>query len=540
MISIYSIGNEDFEKNGDAVLTPISCEEEEQAGAGWELTMRHPLDPEGRWEMLQNGAIIKAPVHPRVIKNALSGIDADIYTVDEGGTPLRADPGEPTRIRYQNWADNPMGWGLGSKVTYENNNYQLTQQLNQGERDDPPPSNPKWVRIPNYTSGATILTQLAAGTELIYLEDAEQTGWIKVMTLYGLSGYVKLADVTFSRHQSAEQLPDRVITEQLFRIYHVGGDSNSQEITVNARQVSYDLAGNVIEKLEVEREAPALVIWQIQSAWMFPYRGNIATNLTDEENGTYTGTLTGKGGMVGFIDPKLGMVNYFHAQLQRDNWDIFIMQNDIEDRGFRVKYGHNMKGVRWDRDADSVINRIMPVAKAADGSELYLPEKWIDSPYIENQPVIKAKRLDIKGQVGKDDGSGTGTNWTEEALLEEMRTKAAEEFSVKHVDAEKVKLSLDFQMMGDTEEYRQYKGLEEVAMYDQIGVQMPKMKLDLQLQVSRIRYDCIRRRYLGIEVGDVFGYNGTTVAGYEIGTGAIDYENISQATVERIIREAGA
>ena len=82
MISIYSVGNNSFDNNGDAVLVPLSCEEEEQAGAGWEVTMKHPLDPEGRWALIQNGAIIKAPVHPRVIKNALSGLDADIYTVN--------------------------------------------------------------------------------------------------------------------------------------------------------------------------------------------------------------------------------------------------------------------------------------------------------------------------------------------------------------------------------------------------------------------------------------------------------------------------
>ena len=268
-----------------------------------------------------------------------------------------------------------------------------------------------------------------------------------------------------------------------------------------------------------------------------PYRGTVATNLTGEANGTYTGSLTGKGGLTGFIDPQIGMVNHFHAQLHRDNWDIFLMKNDVTDRGIRIRYGTNMKGVTWSRDTDREINRIVPVAKAADGSELFLPGKWVDSADIANRPVIRIKRLSVKGQVGKDDGSEAGTVWTEEALLEEMQTKAEEEFSVKHLDAQSVKLTVDFQLLGDTEEYRQFRGLEIICMYDRVAVQAPQLGLDLQLQVSRIRYDNIRRRYLGVEVGDVFDYDGQIVSGYEIGDGAVYYEKISPAAIERIIRE---
>lgn len=541
MISLYSVGNNSFDNNGDAVLVPISCEEEEQAGAGWELTMKHPLDPAGRWAMIQNGAIIKAPVHPRVIKNALSGLDADIYTVNADGTPIREGDSEPTQVSYTEWyAGGP--WDVGSRVTCSYNshkNYQcISYDGESGYINVPPYNNAAWWKpIPDYTGGATVLTELPAGTELIYLEDAEHSGWIKVMTLYNVTGYVKTSQVTYSRHQSAEQLPDRVITEQMFRIYHVEIDSNTQEVRINARHVSYDLAGNLMDTLELERVSPAMAIWQIQSAWMVPYRGTVATNLTGEANGTYTGSLTGKGGLAGFIDPGIGMVNYFHAQLHRDNWDIFLMKNDVTDRGIRIRYGTNMKGVTWARDTDREINRIVPVAKAADGSELYLPGKWVDSANIANRPVIRMKRLNVKGQVGKDDGSGTGTTWTEEALLEEMQTKAEEEFSVKHLDAQSVKLTVDFQLLGDTEEYRQFRGLEMICMYDRIAVQAPELGMNLQLQVSRIRYDSIRRRYLGIEVGDVFDYDGMTVSGYEIGDGAIYYEKISPAAIKRIISE---
>ena len=44
MIQIYEAGNKDYEKNGDAVLHPISCEVEEVLKGTWELTLENPSD----------------------------------------------------------------------------------------------------------------------------------------------------------------------------------------------------------------------------------------------------------------------------------------------------------------------------------------------------------------------------------------------------------------------------------------------------------------------------------------------------------------
>jgi phage minor structural protein len=186
---------------------------------------------------------------------------------------------------------------------------------------------------------------------------------------------------------------------------------------------------------------------------------------------------------------------------------------------------------------DDRINRVVPVAKAEGGGDLYLPEIWIDSEYIDEQPVIRMEYLKVQGQVGKDDGTETDTNWTEQALLEEMRRKAQERFDVDHCDAEAESVKIDFVLLGDTEEYRQYRDLETVSMYDRITVTDPRIGMQLQLQVSATEYDAIRRRYKSITVGDVFNYGGRTVSSYQIGDGAIYYEKIAQSTIDRIISE---
>ena len=200
-------------------------------------------------------------------------------------------------------------------------------------------------------------------------------------------------------------------------------------------------------------------------------------------------------------------------------------------------YGTNLRGVSWKRNTDRRVNRVMPVAKTRKGEDLFLPEVWIDSDDIANQPVVKMERLKVDGQVGKDDGTGTKTNWTEENLLDHMREKAEERFTVDHADAQVVELTVNFTLLGETEEYKEYRGLEKLYMYDLVRVADPRVGMNLQLQVSHIEWDCILERYNSIKVGNVFDYGGRTVFGYSIGPDAIEYEKISTETIRRIISE---
>ena len=61
MIQVYSPGNEDFTKNGDCTLLPISAGVHAILGGAWEATLIHPLDDEGRWRYLVEEAVVKMP-----------------------------------------------------------------------------------------------------------------------------------------------------------------------------------------------------------------------------------------------------------------------------------------------------------------------------------------------------------------------------------------------------------------------------------------------------------------------------------------------
>ena len=537
MISVYDVGNEAFGKNGNAVLHPVSCVMTEDAGGSYEVAMEHPIAEDGIWEHLVNDAIIKVPVPVPTIQSAYVGMDVDVYKINSNNTALREGPSEPERITYQTWTDNPNGYSVGTKVTYavDGHNYQVVKGEGGTSVTHNPPTHSDWKRISDYTAGSPVLTTLKENTEVYYIEASGQS-WAKVSTKYGIVGYVKNSQITFVRHETVEPVPERTVEDQLFRIYNVVINTDSSSVSVNARHVSYDLSGVLLGPCNMSLQEPSWAIMRIRDAMLIPYRGEIATNMTGTENGTYTGDLSNKNGTQAILDPDKGVIPYFRGKLIRDNWDLFLMKNDLTDHGIRFIYGTNLNGVSWKRDSGQKVNRIMPVAKDADGNDMYLPEQWIDSEG-GTQPVVKMERLKVDGQVGKDDGTGTDTTWTEEALLDHMREKAEERFSVDHVDAVTVELTVNFTLLGSTEEYREYRDLEKVYMYDLVHVTDPRVGMNIQLQVSHIEWDCIMERYNSIKVGNVFDYGGRTVFGYNIGTDAIDYEKISTETIRRIISE---
>ena len=539
MISVYDIGNSAYTANGNAVLHPTSCVMQEDAGGSYEVEMTHPITEDGTWEHLTNDAIVKVPVPVPVIQSAYVGQDVDVYKINSNNTALRESPSEPTRITYPAWTDDPNGYSVGTKVTYsvDGHNYQVVKGEGGTSVTHNPPTSSDWKQIADYTAGSPALTTLAANTEVYYIEASSTTGWSQVSTKQGIVGYVKDNQMTFVRHETVQPVPERTVEDQLFRIYNVAINTDSQTVTVNARHVSYDMSGVLLGPCNLALQEPSWAIMRIKDAMLISYAGEIATNMTGTENGTYTGDLSNKNGTQAILDPDKGIIPYFRGKLIRDNWDLFLMKNDLVDRGIRLTYGTNLRGVNWKRNTDKRVNRVRPVAKAADGSDLYLPEQWIDSDDIDNQPVIKMERLKVDGQVGKDDGTGTETNWTEEDLLDHMREKAEERFTVDHADAQVVELTVNFTLLGETEEYKQYRGLEKVYMYDLVRVVDPRVGMNLQLQVSHVEWDCILERYNSIKVGNVFDYGGRTVFGYNIGSDAIEYEKISTETIRRIISE---
>lgn len=539
MICVFDIGNEKYTGNGDAVLIPTEAKVKMVAGGNYDLTMTHPMDPDGKWRHLVPGAVLRVPVPEEEIENAFAGMDVDVYKVSTA-TDLREGPTEPETINYPAWSETTAatgGYSVGSKVSFGQKNYQCTYMDSGSIEARVIPSNSSWwTEIPRTTPGAAVLVSLPVDSELYFVENVDSS-WYKMSTYYGIVGYVKTDKVTYDRHLTPSETKPRIITDQLLRITNATADTKGKTVSVTAQHVSYDLNGVIIKDISIAVASPGMALARIVDGFMIPYPGTIATNLDSEEHGTYTGDIKGKSGMYALLDPDKGIVGTFDAAFKRDNWDLFVMEKTNTDRGFQLRRQKNLLGVNWTRKSDGLINRVVPVAKHEGGEDLYLPEVWIDSPDISDYPVIRMEMLSMKEQVGKDKGTGDGSVWTEEELQDEMRARAAERFSVDRVDQVITEVTVDFEMLGATAEYAALKPLEKVLLYDKVTVIDETIGLDTQLTVTELEWDALKKKVTSIKISNAEDHGSRSVTGYNVQSKSIGWSKLTDEVQGDILNQ---
>lgn len=272
---------------------------------------------------------------------------------------------------------------------------------------------------------------------------------------------------------------------------------------------------------------------------MIPYKGTIATNMPTNDDASYSAEISGKSGMYAILDPDKGVVPTFGAEFRRDNWDLFVMAPTNTDRGFRIRYGNNMRGIQWKRNTEKLVTRIVPVAKAEDGSDLYLdPVKWVDSSHINEYETVYMDRIKVNGQVGKDDGTETDTKWTVATLREEMQKQAQSRYDVDHADEPVHEITVDFVMLGETEEYPWLKALQSVLLYDTVIAIDEDMGLSASVTVDELEFDIVKKKITALKLNNYKAYNVKNVSGFNVLDNSITGDKLTDEAGDQLTERA--
>ena len=147
-------------------------------------------------------------------------------------------------------------------------------------------------------------------------------------------------------------------------------------------------------------------------------------------------------------------------------------------------------------------------------------------------------RLTVQGQVGKDKGTGDASTWTESDLLDEMRAKAAEQYSVSHVDEIVEEVTVQVEQLDKTAEYTWLNDLKDLLLYDAVTVENDRIGLITQLYVSQIEYDYVKKKIAGIKLTNIQDMNVRTVAGYNVMYNSIGPEKLTDEVAQVIVQQA--
>lgn len=488
-IPIYNPNETDFSTNGRGLLLPTECTIEERARGKWELTLKHPITEDLRWTLIENGCLIKAvtPMResPMYEIDAFEDTEETITTVSREIWRVKTTTGERLHLRQQ-------------------------------------PS-----------LSARILSKHRVGTEVVKLSDAGN-GWYQVAIVNGGAvGYMYAQRLVYShtitetltttkpiRRDGVKVQPAR---EQLFRINKVERDTESGMVTASAMHIFYDLRGNLVNESYVPENIPA----NEAAAHTFDVLSNahpfhLYATVTDAISGDY-----GYKSMVEtLLDPDEGIAAQVNANVIRDNFDIYLVPDQERDMGVTIRRGKNLVGVTVETDASDVVTRIIPVGRDSEGEDLYLEgTRWVDSPRINEYPVVMTKRVEYDVDVGNDEGE-----YPDAAAARAELVRLAEQDFANGADLPTYGMTVDFVMLGAQPEYPEYAGLQAVHLYDTVTVIDELIRLKSKVRMTGYVWDVLAEQYESVTLGELVSNQGA-IYGFDIAQGSVSGNRLIPNTV---------
>ena len=183
------------------------------------------------------------------------------------------------------------------------------------------------------------------------------------------------------------------------------------------------------------------------------------------------------------------MLSVWNCDLKLDNFTINLLSNRGEYKAISFEYGKNLTGVEYSVNYDNVMTRVMPIGANA----LILPEKYIDSSYINNYPFIYYSKVEFS-DIGVDDET------TEEEAYAKLRDAVYNLYN-NGQDQPTINIKINWQDLSKTDEYKECAYLESLDLGDIVDVKFLGMKL--QSRVIKTIWDCLQEKFISFELGDV-------------------------------------
>ena len=287
---------------------------------------------------------------------------------------------------------------------------------------------------------------------------------------------------------------------QLFTITNVVKTFDT--LTITAKHIFYNLLFNLVEDVY-----PQNLNGQNFLRWILD-RTNYNTRFTGYSDISTLGTAryVRKNPVECILGADNSMVNIFGGELKRDNFDIYFNSRIGNDLGLKLMFAKNITGINITIDSTECFTRILPLGY----NGLILPEKYIDSPFINQYPyprIAVFKFDDIKYDPEDEEAYHT-----EEEAYQALRDKVQEMFEAG-VDKPQTNIKVDWLELSKTEEYKQYSALETVHLGDTI--QAVILGLIYKTRVIKTTYNPLTDMIEKFEIGTLQQTIGDSINTFE-------------------------
>lgn len=307
----------------------------------------------------------------------------------------------------------------------------------------------------------------------------ERNGIFEITLEYPLTGIhyqeIKQRRIIFIK-------PNPYEDPQPFRIYRITKPL-SGKITVYAQHISYDLSGVPVSPFSSGSVTGALSGLKTNAAVTNPFSfWTDKTSIGDFAVTAPTSTRTLLGGSDGSI------LDVFGGEYKFDRWTVRLYNNRGKNSGVSIRYGKNLMDLQQDENISNVVTGIYPYWLSSEGELTELPEKIVNAPGTYDFTRISA--IDFSGDF-------------EEAPTEEqLRDRANDYISSNNVGVPTVSITVEFQPLEQTEEYKDIALLERVNLCDTVNVEYSELGVSATAKCVKTTYDALKDKYISIELGD--------------------------------------
>ena len=281
-----------------------------------------------------------------------------------------------------------------------------------------------------------------------------------------------------------------VADRQLFRIK--GYNKDLSTIKATPQHITYDLIDNALDDVYPQNlNGNAAIDW-ILTHTQYSHKFKGYSNISTQATARYVRKNPIEA-IIGDLDNSF--VKVWGGELERNNFNIRMLSKRGEDKGYKIKYAKNLTGIDFTKDDSSVITRLRPVGY--DG--LLLPEKYVDSPIINNYPHPKIGEIEYSDIKIKENEEDEGFDTLDQCYAE-LRKRAKAEFETNNIDKPSINVKVEFIELSKTTEYKDYKILTDVKIGDTVYVILDDMKI--AVRVIKTVYDSLLHRYTSLELGE--------------------------------------
>lgn len=299
---------------------------------------------------------------------------------------------------------------------------------------------------------------------------------------------------------------------QPFVIYKRSVPDLNGVVTFYAHHISYKLNGVTVEPFTAGSVAAALQGIKQNSINTNPFE--FWTDKTT--TGDYTvSTPRNARAMLGGEEKSILDV-YGSGEYEFDKFTVKLYASRGQDSDCEIRYGKNLTSLSQDIDSSGTFNAIVPYWADSEGNVMMLPEKILIyqgvEPKIayltdENLIVIRDENGDpIEIPYYDVDAAPMDLSdvFEERPTEEQLRQAARVRFEAGEYWAPTENLTVDFVQLWQTEEYKDYAGLQRVRLCDTVSVYYPQVGIAaVKQKVVRTVYNALLDRYDSIELGSI-------------------------------------